>query len=118
MMSRRKVKKEISIRDILKGNFLIKEDAYRNWNFILFLTVLALISITSSHMIDKKIQQVDKIHEEIRELKSEYASIHSRLMQMRLGSTVKRLMATNGLKPLREPPYELILPNKKEKKSQ
>ncbi|XOD68758.1 MAG: FtsL-like putative cell division protein [Flavobacteriales bacterium AspAUS03] len=116
-MNKRKIKKDISIRDILKGNFLVKEDAYRNWNFILFLTVLALISITSSHMIDKKIQQIDKLHEEIRELKSEYASVHSRLMQMQLGSTVKRLVASKGLKLLEEPPYELILPKKKEKNS-
>ncbi|XOD67535.1 MAG: FtsL-like putative cell division protein [Flavobacteriales bacterium Tduv] len=114
-MNKRKYKKEISIQDILKGNFLVKEDAYRNWNFILFLAMLALISITSSHIIDNKIRRINKLYEEIRELKSEYASIHSKLMQMQLGSTVKKIVYPRGLKPLKEPPYELILSDKKEK---
>lgn len=113
-MSRRKHKKEISIQNILKGNFLVKEDAHRNWNFILFLAILALVSITSSHMIDNKIDQINKLYEKIRELKSEYTTIHSRLMQIQLGSTIKKTVAHKGLTPIEEPLYELILPKEEE----
>ncbi|WP_185864669.1 FtsL-like putative cell division protein [Blattabacterium cuenoti] len=96
------------VKDILKGNFLVKEDAYRNWNFIVFLTILSLISITSSHMMDRKIKKINKINEEIKELKSEYADIHSKCMQMQLSSFIRKKLV-NGLKHLESPPYELFL---------
>ncbi|WP_185862349.1 FtsL-like putative cell division protein [Blattabacterium cuenoti] len=101
------------IKDILKGKFLVKKNAYRNWYFIVFLTVLSLISITSSHMMDRKIRKITKISEEIKELRSEYVDIHSQCMQMQLGSFLKKKLV-NGLKHLEEPPYELILEKKQE----
>lgn len=102
-----KKKKDISIQGILKGKFLIKEDAAHHWKFIVFLMLLALISITSSHMVDNKIQKISLSHEEIRELRSEYASLHKNFMQMQLESRVKKIVASKGLRPLEEPPYEL-----------
>ncbi|WP_185859533.1 FtsL-like putative cell division protein [Blattabacterium cuenoti] len=103
-----------NIKDILKGKFLVKEDAYRSWNFIVFLTVLSLISITSSHMMDRKIRKITKISEEIKELKSEYADIHRKCMKMQLFSFLRKKLV-NGLKHLEEPPYELILEHQQEK---
>ncbi|WP_185858738.1 FtsL-like putative cell division protein [Blattabacterium cuenoti] len=96
------------IKDILKGKFLVKEDAYRSWNFIFFLTMLSLISITSSHIMDRKIRKITQISEEIKELKSEYAYIHSKCMQMQLASFLKKKLV-HRLKYVEEPPYELIL---------
>ncbi len=99
------------IKDLLKGKFLVKEDAYRNWNFIVFLTILSLISITSSHMMDRKIRKITKISEEIKELKSEYVDLHSKCMQMQLSSFIKKKLV-NELKYLESPPYELVLNEK------
>ncbi|WP_185856967.1 FtsL-like putative cell division protein [Blattabacterium cuenoti] len=97
-----------NIPDILKGKFLVKKNAYRSWNFILFITVLSLISITSSHMMDRKIRKITKISEEIKELKSEYADLHSKCMKMQLASFIKKKLV-NGLKHLESPPYELVI---------
>ncbi|BAR92004.1 FtsL-like putative cell division protein [Blattabacterium cuenoti] len=97
-----------NIPDILKGKFLVKKDAYRSWNFIVFITVLSLISITSSHMMDRKIRKITKISEEIKELKSEYADLHSKCMKMQLASFIKKKLV-NGLKHLESPPYELVI---------
>ena len=36
-----------TLYNILKGKFLVDEDAKKNWGFILFLTLLALLMITS-----------------------------------------------------------------------
>ncbi|AWU44903.1 FtsL-like putative cell division protein [Blattabacterium punctulatus] len=103
-----------NFKDILKGKFLVKEDAYRSWNFIFFITILSLISITSSHMMDRKIRKITNINEEIKELQSEYADIHSKFLKMKLSSVLNKLVNINGLKYLEEPPYELILVDKKE----
>ncbi|WP_185855709.1 FtsL-like putative cell division protein [Blattabacterium cuenoti] len=95
-----------TIKDILKGKFLIKKNAYKSWNFIIFLALLSLISITSSHLMDHKIRKMNKINEEIKELKSEYAYIHSKYIQMQLESFFKKKLS-NRLKHLDSPPYEL-----------
>ncbi|WP_341657663.1 FtsL-like putative cell division protein [Blattabacterium cuenoti] len=97
-----------NIPDILKGKFLVKKDAYRSWNFIVFITVLSLISITSSHMMDRKIRKITKLSEEIKELKSEYADLHSKCMKMQLASFIRKKLV-NGLKHLESPPYELVI---------
>ncbi|WP_341654424.1 FtsL-like putative cell division protein [Blattabacterium cuenoti] len=97
-----------NIPDILKGKFLVKKDAYRSWNFIVFITVLSLISITSSHIMDRKIREITKISEEIKELKSEYADLHSKCMKMQLASFIRKKLV-NGLKHLESPPYELVI---------
>ncbi|WP_185860933.1 FtsL-like putative cell division protein [Blattabacterium cuenoti] len=101
-----------NIQDILKGKFLVKEDAYRSWYFIVFITVLSLMSITSSHIMDRKIREITKISEEIKELKSEYADIHSKCMKMQLASFIRKKLI-NGLKHLKSPPYELVIEYKK-----
>ncbi|WP_185874053.1 FtsL-like putative cell division protein [Blattabacterium cuenoti] len=104
------MKTNLYIKDILKGKFLVKKNAYSSWKFIVFITVLSLMSITSSHMMDIKIRNITKINEEIKELKSEYANIHSQFLQMQLESFLKKkLLNINGLKDLEDPPYELIL---------
>ncbi|WP_185851194.1 FtsL-like putative cell division protein [Blattabacterium cuenoti] len=106
------MKINFSIKDILKGKFLVKKNAYRSWTFIIFITILSLISITSSHIMDRKIKKITKLSEEIKELKSEYADIHSQYLKMKLSSVLNKLVNINGLKHLEEPPYELILEKK------
>jgi len=49
------------VYDILKGKFLIENDAQKNWGFIIFLLILSLIMITSSHKIDMKVQKIHQL---------------------------------------------------------
>ncbi|WP_185872938.1 FtsL-like putative cell division protein [Blattabacterium cuenoti] len=103
----------MKIQDILKGKFLVEKQSYHNWNFIVFITFLSLISITSSHIMDQEIRKITKINEEIKELKSEYASIQSRYIKIKLLSVLKTLLQSTGLKNLEYPPYEVILKDEK-----
>ncbi|WP_185883118.1 FtsL-like putative cell division protein [Blattabacterium cuenoti] len=102
----------MSIQDILKGTFLIQKNSHKTWNFIIFLTALSLISITSSHIMDRKIREFTKISEEVIGLKSEYAYLHSKCMKMQLASFLQKKLS-HKLKHLEEPPYELILNDQK-----
>lgn len=94
---------------ILKGHFLVKKNAYKNWFFIIYIFLLAIISITISHLIDYKIDVLNKIIEETKELKSKYTNINSNLMSLKLKSKVEKLVTPKKLKSLKEPPYELII---------
>ena len=58
--------------DILKGTFLINDDAIKNWQFILFCTVLAIVMIASSHSAERKVHTIAKLNNEVRELRREF----------------------------------------------
>jgi len=47
-----------NIYDILKGKFLISDDSFKNWRVIIFISVLAIIMIASSHSADKKVLEL------------------------------------------------------------
>lgn len=97
----KKKKKDASIKDILKGNFLVNDkDAIDSWNFICFITILAFISITSSHIIDNKINYINKLYEEIRALKSEYANVHTQLNRLQLIIKISKIVKNKNVKNL------------------
>lgn len=60
-----------NIVDILKGKFLISDDAVKNWRFILFASLLAVVKIASSHNADQKVHDIARLNEQVQELRSE-----------------------------------------------
>ena len=56
--------------NIVKGRFLVSDDTFKNWRFVVFLSILALIMIGSSHTADKKVHRIAKLSNEAKELKS------------------------------------------------
>ena len=59
-----------NIYSILKGKFLISDDAFKNWRMILFISGLAIVMIASSHSADKKVHEIAKLNNEVKELRS------------------------------------------------
>lgn len=101
-----------SIIDILKGKFLINEDAFKNWKFIIFLSILALIMISSAHSADKKVHKIAQINNEVKELRSEFVAIRSSLMKVKMESKVVNQLSKKGLKPSENPPLKIIIKSK------
>lgn len=99
---------------ILKGKFLISEDAFKNWKFIIFLSLLALIMIASSHSADRKVHKIARMNVEVKELRSEFVDVRSRLMKVKMESKVVSQMKEKGLKPSTNPPYKIIVTTKEE----
>lgn len=88
-----KFQKKISILDIIKGNFLVRNyNSIKNWIFIIFITILAFICITSSHTLDNKIIYMNKLHKEIEDLKSEYNNINIEIMRIKFQSIIFKFM--------------------------
>ncbi len=96
-----------TLYNILKGKFLVDEDAKKNWGFILFLTLLALLMITSSHQIDRKVQRISELNSEKRQLRSEFVSTRSELMKLKMESSISRRLAENGLHVSQTPPRKI-----------
>ena len=98
--------------NILKGRFLVSDDAFKNWRFIIFLSVLALVMIASSHSADKKVHQIAKMNNEVKELKSEYVDVRMKLMQAKMESKLIKGMENRGLSPSITPPNKIIITTK------
>ncbi|MAP79866.1 MAG: S-adenosyl-methyltransferase [Aequorivita sp.] len=102
--------------NIIKGKFLVSDDALKNWRFIIFLSVLALIMISSSHSADKKVHQISRLHGQVKELKSEYVDVRMQLMQSRMESKIIAAMSGRGLQPSTNPPKRIRIIEEEETK--
>jgi len=93
--------------NVLKANFLISEDAVKNWRFIVFCTVLAIVMIASSHNAEKKVHQIARLNTEVRELRSEFVERRSDLMKIKMESTITNRMVEKGIEPSETPPNKI-----------
>ena len=92
---------------ILKVDFLIGENALKNWVLLLFSLFLCIIMIYSSHLIDQKVYAIAKLNEEIKELQSEFVDVRSRLQRIKLEYTILSGLKDSGLKQSQTPPNKI-----------
>lgn len=93
--------------NLLKANFLVNRDAVKNWRFIVFCTLLAIIMIASSHSAERKVHEISKLHEEVRELRSEFVDRRSALMKIKMESSLIAKLKSRGIEPSENPPYKI-----------
>ncbi|AUC75232.1 MULTISPECIES: FtsL-like putative cell division protein [Flavobacteriaceae] len=98
-----------SIYSILRGTFLVSEDSFKNWRLILFISALAIVMIASSHSLDKKVYEIAKLNNQVKELRSELYDGRTRLMQLKMESSVVKKMKEKGLAPSVIPPKKIIV---------
>ena len=95
--------------NIIKGKFLVSDDAFKNWRFIIFLSALALMMIASSPQADKKVHQIARLSNQVKELKSEYVDVRMQLMQAKMESKIIKAMESRDLFPSEIPPQKVII---------
>lgn len=95
------------IYNILKGTFLVSDDAFKNWRFILFVSVLAMVMIASSHSADKKVYEIARLKNEVKELRSAFVDGRSRLMELKMESSVVKVMKEKGIATSVIPPKKI-----------
>ncbi|MGX1023181.1 FtsL-like putative cell division protein [Flavobacterium sp. CS20] len=100
--------------DIIKGKFLIQDGAFKNWSFILFCAVLALVMIASSHSADRKVYKIAELKTKMKALRSEFVDTKKDVMQLKMESNVTKIMTKRGIKLSEEPPFEIIVKSKSE----
>lgn len=97
----------------LNIEFLTKDDALKNWRMILFLSLLALIIISSGHLADKKIFEIAQLNNELKEMKSEFVEKRAYLMELKMESRVIESLREIGIKPAETPPVKLKVESSK-----
>ena len=96
-----------SIYSVLRGTFLISDDSFKNWRLILFLSTLAVVMIASSHSADRKVHEIAKLNEEVKELRSAFVDGRGMLMEIKKESTVRTKLIGKGILPSSEPPKKI-----------
>lgn len=98
-----------TVVDILKGTFLTSDTAFKNWRFIIFVTVLSLLMVYTSHSFEKKVHTIAALSSEVNELRSEYVDGQRRLMHLQMESTIAGKLEETGVKPPVDPPQKIII---------
>jgi len=96
---------------ILNIEFLINEDAFKNWRMILFLSVLTLVMISSGHSADRKIFKIAALNSELKTLKSDFIEAKKQLLVLRKETNVTRILADKGIGPAKSPPIKILVIN-------
>ncbi|MBK0370375.1 FtsL-like putative cell division protein [Flavobacterium agrisoli] len=101
--------------DILKARFLINDDAVKNWRFIVFVILLAIIMIGNTQRYEQKVFEIAKLNGEVKELRSEFVDRRSELMKLKMESTVSAKMIEKQIYPSTVPPIKIKVKKEKEK---
>ncbi len=105
------------VYSILKARFLINEDANatKNWRFIVFLIVLAILMIANTQRFEQKVFKIIELSNDVKELRSEFVDRRSELMKLKMESTISREMEARKILPAIVPPVKIKIKKIEEK---
>jgi hypothetical protein len=103
------------VYNILKARFLIDDDAMKNWRFIVFLILLAILMIANTQRFEQKVFAIAKLTTEVKELRSEFVDRRSQFMKLKMESTVSEKMVEKQIFPSTVPPIKIKVKKVEEK---
>jgi Bacteriodetes cell division protein (FtsL-like) len=98
-----------TVGSLLSGSFLSKEQALRSLPFLLFLTVVALFYISNGYYAEEQIRKLNRLSNDLKELRSEFIISTSDVMFISKQSEVARRSALLGIKESVEPPIKIMV---------
>ena len=101
------------LSSIFSGTFLTNEKNLKHLPYILFLALVAIFYIANGYYADGKIREVNKISNELKELRTEYISTKSDLMFASKQSEVAKSALALGLKEPLTPPIKIEVDSSK-----
>ncbi|WP_124641336.1 MULTISPECIES: FtsL-like putative cell division protein [Amniculibacterium] len=104
-----KPQKKLTFVDIIKGNFLNRDEVTIHYKFYLLLFVLMIIMIYSNHLVSQKIELVNDLKDKTEEYKSRNAYAQSNLIKVRMESELSKEMVSDSLMSLERHPHKLLI---------
>ena len=77
--------------------------------YILFFVVLGIFYIGNSHYADKTIRKIDKLEQEVEDLRADYTTLKSEYMFASKQSEVAKQVKKLGLEESEEPPFKIVV---------
>lgn len=72
--------------------------------FVIFITLILMLYIANGHRSDRLIRKINKIHLQVKELKSEFISSKTKLIKLTKESELLITLRSRGFVPLTEIP--------------
>lgn len=104
-----KKSKKLTFIDIMKGNFLNRDEVKVHYKYFLLIFALMMVMIYSNHLVNKKIETVNQLKEQAEEYKSRNAYAQSRLIKVRMESELSKEMQGDSLTSLENHPHKLLI---------
>lgn len=101
------------IIDIIAGKFLLEKTNLKSVRFILFIFFLAVVMIYSSHSVDRKIFNINKLNNEINIVENSYIETRKELMKSKMESSIRKKLVDKEIRPSLNPPLKIIIVNGK-----
>ena len=96
------------VQSVLDGTILIRGKVVKSLPFIFYVTFLVILYIANQYYSEKKIIEIEKIKKDIKELRSEYISTKSKLMDINRQSEVLKRAELYGIKESLIPPHKIF----------
>ena len=90
-------------------DFLAGKDSRKNWRMLMFISVLIMITIYSSHSADQKVFKISELSKEVNNLNNVSVSTKIDLMNVKMESKVTSKLNELGLYPSNNPPVKIII---------
>lgn len=98
-----------NVSSVFSGTFLTREQSIKQLPFLLFLALLAICYISNGNFAEKKIRSLNKVNDELKELRSEYIINKSDLMFISKQSEVAKATLALGIKESVVPPRKIVV---------
>ena len=100
-----------SVSNVVSGSFLSKDTSIKNLPFIFFLSFLAICYIANGYYADDQVRKVNKLNNEIKELRTQYIVVKDSLVIKSKQTEVARALAKlqTGIKESVVPPKKIIV---------
>jgi len=98
-----------SVHSMLDGTFLTKGRFRRAMPFIIFLMLLGVIYISNIFRVEKTKRQIDNLEEDLRELRYEYITSRSKLMDESKPSKIVIKLKDTGIGETMDPPKKIMV---------
>jgi hypothetical protein len=97
------------LHSLLDGTFLTKGKFRRATPFIIFMMILGVIYITNIFRVERTKRQIDNLEEDLRELRYEYITSRSKLMNESKPSELVIKLKGTGIGETLDPPKKLVI---------
>lgn len=98
-----------TIGSVMSGSFLSKEAAIKAVPFMFFITLVALLYISNGYYAEDQIRRMNKLTNELKELRSEYIISKSELAAVSKQTEVAVRVIPLGVKESVEPPSKIVV---------
>jgi hypothetical protein len=104
-----------AMQHVLGGNFLMRESTLRLLPYILFLALIIMFYIGNTYYAEKKEREIQALRKSLKELRYEYITTRSNLMNQSQQSEVARRLEAINIKESTVPPVKVIKKNDSDK---